>query len=281
MSKFVSAVIFSGSVLMGTSAFGITLGQVDDFNDGTLQSWVSGFPNPVPPLNINDVGQLGVGDHVMQVRSNGALGGAGSLPVVFNNAQWIGDYLAAGVTSITLDINNLSAVDINPGLEIRGSLGQLFTFDGPLVPALSGWQSITIDVTPSNLVGANVLAILAGVNELRFRNIISGLSIAPAAATIAYYDNITATGDLDGDLDGDGFVGITDLNIVLGDWNLNVPPANPLADPSGDNFVGIEDLNTVLGNWNAGTPPAAAAVPEPASMVLLGLGASVLLRRRG
>jgi uncharacterized protein DUF4832/uncharacterized protein DUF4874 len=60
-----------------------------------------------------------------------------------------------------------------------------------------------------------------------------------------------------GDLDGDGFVGITDLNIVLGAWNQNVPPGNPFADPSDDGFVGIEDLNVVLGNWNAGTPPRA------------------------
>jgi len=58
-----------------------------------------------------------------------------------------------------------------------------------------------------------------------------------------------------GDLDNDGFVGIADLNIVLGNWNQNIPPGDPLADPSGDGFVGIDDLNTVLGNWNAGTPP--------------------------
>jgi len=76
---------------------------------------------------------------------------------------------------------------------------------------------------------------------------------------------------LRGDLDGDGFVGINDLNIVLGVWNQNVPPGNPLADPSGDGFVGIEDLNTVLGNWNAGTPPVAVGplVPEPASGLLM------------
>ncbi len=86
---------------------------------------------------------------------------------------------------------------------------------------------------------------------------------------------------LTGDLDGDGFVGINDLNIILANWNQNVPPANPLADPSGDGFVGIDDLNTVLGNWNAGTPPpAAAAVPEPATLVLFTLAGSALLRRR-
>jgi PEP-CTERM motif len=105
----------------------------------------------------------------------------------------------------------------------------------------------------------------------------------PIDATM-YFDNILITRTiadlLPGDLDGDGFVGITDLNLVLGNWNQNIPPGDPLADPSGDNFVGIEDLNTVLGNWNAGVPPAAgAAVPEPASLALLGFGACAMLRR--
>ncbi|MEZ6191109.1 MAG: hypothetical protein R3C45_07420 [Phycisphaerales bacterium] len=40
-----------------------------------------------------------------------------------------------------------------------------------------------------------------------------------------------------------------------------------MADPSGDGFVGIEDLNIVLGNWNAGTPPTDGAnIPEPTSL---------------
>ena len=86
---------------------------------------------------------------------------------------------------------------------------------------------------------------------------------------------------LTGDLDGDGFVGINDLNIILANWNQNVPPADPAADPSGDGFVGIDDLNEVLGNWNAGTPPTAAAIPEPATLALLAMfGAGVIARRR-
>lgn len=91
----------------------------------------------------------------------------------------------------------------------------------------------------------------------------------------------TPVQSLAADLDGDGFVGITDLNIVLGAWNQSVPPGNALADPSGDGFVGIEDLNVVLGNWNAGTPPNDSAnIPEPASLALLSMYALVMIRRR-
>ncbi len=83
-----------------------------------------------------------------------------------------------------------------------------------------------------------------------------------------------------GDLDGDGFVGLADLDIILNNWNQSIPPGNPLADPTGDNFVGLADLDIVLNNWNAGTPPGPAAIPEPASVVFLTLGALGLGRRR-
>ena len=99
--------------------------------------------------------------------------------------------------------------------------------------------------------------------------------------TFHRFKNVLPALAIEGDLDGDGFVGIDDLNIVLGNWNQNVPPATPLADPSGDGFVGIDDLNVVLGNWNAGAPPTASTnIPEPASLalILLMAGAKMLPR---
>ncbi len=89
---------------------------------------------------------------------------------------------------------------------------------------------------------------------------------------------------LPGDLNGDGFVGIEDLNIVLGNWNQSVVSGlHQLGDPSGDGFVGIEDLNEVLGNWNAGLPLTGqppSVIPEPAGLILLGSAAVLCLRCR-
>jgi PEP-CTERM motif-containing protein len=104
--------------------------------------------------------------------------------------------------------------------------------------------------------------------------------LGSAGVTGDYFTYSTVATSIDGDLNSDGFVGIDDLNIVLGAWNQAVTAGDLLSgDPSGDGFVGIDDLNTVLGNWNAGSPPA-AAVPEPATLALLGLGGMALLKRR-
>ena len=89
------------------------------------------------------------------------------------------------------------------------------------------------------------------------------------------------TAELSGDLNGDGFVGVDDLNIVLVHWNQNVTPGELLlGDSNGDGFVGVDDLNQVLVNWNNGTPPDAAVIPEPSTLGLLAIGACGLLRHK-
>lgn len=84
-----------------------------------------------------------------------------------------------------------------------------------------------------------------------------------------------------GDFNKDGFVGIEDINIVLGNWNLTVPMGDlSFGDGSGDGFVGIEDLNIILGNWNTGTPPVDVAVPEPVACMVIAVGFVALGGRR-
>ena len=110
----------------------------------------------------------------------------------------------------------------------------------------------------------------------------------PGASSIygrSAFDNVSLTADgessLLGDLDGDGFVGGADLDIVRSFWGQEVTPGNKLhGDPSGDGFVGGDDLDEVRAHWGEGTPPGPAPVPEPAVWVLVVAGGLWLVVRR-
>lgn len=103
----------------------------------------------------------------------------------------------------------------------------------------------------------------------------SDLTVAHQYLTAGNYDVVIQAMDNEGawtglelpagDLDEDGFVGLGDLNIVLLNWNQNVPPADPRADPNGDGFVGLSDLNVILLNWNKSSFSFEMAVSDETS----------------
>jgi len=88
------------------------------------------------------------------------------------------------------------------------------------------------------------------------------------------------------DINGDGFIGGTDLNFVLAKWGQNVTAYDRAnGDLNGDGFVGGSDLNLVLGAWGQNLYAGAInAVPEPSAICLLaigGLGVTLYRRRSG
>ena len=112
------------------------------------------------------------------------------------------------------------------------------------------------------------------------------LAVNDADEGVFDVDNIVITEGtsetLLGDLDDDGFVGGSDLDIIRSFWGQTVTPGNKLhGDPSGDGECAGDDLDLVRAHWGEGTPPGPAGVPEPSALILLASGViGVLLARR-
>ena len=76
-----------------------------------------------------------------------------------------------------------------------------------------------------------------------------------------------------GDFDGDGFVGLSDLNILGANFNTMGGATLATGDADGDGNVTLADLNILGANWN---PAPAVAVPEPSSFAVIALGSALL-----
>ncbi len=190
--------------------------------------------------------------------------------------------------------------------EVLTVLGDVVLEDGSVVTfdiATSGVNDL-LDITGSLKADGTLEVVFGGVVALQlgdtfdlfdFASASGGFDsyVLPTLDSGLYWDTsaLLTTGvlavvdtqpTLVGDLNGDGFVGLDDLDIVLSAWNQNVTAGDWAAgDPSGDGYVGLDDIDFVLGNWNAGTPAgASAAIPEPASVALIGVGGLCVLKRR-
>jgi hypothetical protein len=174
----IAASIAFGLLLFAGSARAIVVGQVDDFEDGTLQNWANGGAPGVPPvLNINTGGPAGANDNFMQVTSDGS--GAGKFLTVFNRAQWLGDYVATGMTAIEMDLRNLGSVSLNIRLAFKnssglGAPGYLSTTPFTLA-AGSGWQHAIFLINPATMTAVGSPAAFntffaGGFDEMRIIN---------------------------------------------------------------------------------------------------------------
>ena len=82
---------------------------------------------------------------------------------------------------------------------------------------------------------------------------------------------------LAGDINGDGQVGSSDLDVVRANWGQAVTPGDIAAgDLTGDGAVGSADLDVIRANWGA---TSTAAVPEPGPWILLLALAGFALQR--
>jgi hypothetical protein len=175
--RYLKSVIGAGLLALGLAlpAQAVSLGQIDTFEDGTTQNWVTallGSPNPAPPVNVPTGGPAGVDDNFLLLTALGG-NGPGSRLSGINLSQWAGDYLAAGVNTLRMDVNNLGAVDLSLRLmfadPMAGPPANVAFTDAILVPAGGGWTPISFFFSPASLISGlgDVTTALTNTTEIR------------------------------------------------------------------------------------------------------------------
>lgn len=213
MTRFTK--LLATALLVGSSSARLAgaqplVGQVDDFEDGTSQGWffgggpvgITGFPL-VPPGG----GPAGALDGFMSLLSTGLQGPGGRL-TISNAGQWAGNYLAAGIGAIAMDVNNTGPTDLDLRLvfETLGPAGPTniaFSIDPIHLFGGSGWQRIVFPIAPTDLmshpalVGSTVLGALASTTLIRLyhspaANSPNPFVPIPTVTAALGVDNITA-----------------------------------------------------------------------------------------
>ncbi len=174
VSVCVAAVLGAG-VQVG---FAITFGQLDDFEDGTTMGWAHGAPSPNPPTNIPNGGPLGKGDNYVLNTSMGGIGPGGRM-VMFNRAQWTGDYLAAGVTEIEASMINIGGGALSVRIGIERNAGERFVSTTAVsLPSDGQWHRVSFGLSAADLTlvggAATLEEVLANVNEVRILSAAGG-----------------------------------------------------------------------------------------------------------
>jgi hypothetical protein len=176
--------------------------------------------------------------------------------------------------------NLFTQADGAVGFIVYGNAGSIQgrTDFGNILDPNAGWQHITAswDGTQVTISVDGVPQVLNGLTGDTFvaGDIGGNLRASDANMGIGGLRRSGDPGSIGQFLDG----AIDNLQITL-----ELPAPVLEGDINGDGFVGIADLNIVLGNWNAGTPPATGtpSIPEPASFALIALGGTAMLKRRG
>jgi hypothetical protein len=199
--KFLSCLFCALLLLPVTPVGAVSLGQIDTFEDGTTQNWLVGLlgaPHPAPPVNVPSGGPAGVDDNYLRLTALGGVG-AGNRLTAINVNQWTGNYLAAGILAIVMDVNNLGTSDLALRLLVADpTVGPptnlAFSSDAIVVPGGSGWTTVTFPFTPADLTAGlgSVGDALTNATELRIFH--STAATFPGEAVVAQLgvDNITA-----------------------------------------------------------------------------------------
>jgi hypothetical protein len=279
----------------------ITIGHVDDFQDGTTQAWLGANVEA-----IADAGPNGAGDTALRASATGAPFGPNGKLLVYNDTErWTGKWTAAGVVQISLDVRNPNAFSLSMRLAIvgtdgffAGGGGDVHSTDGIEVAGDNAWHNITFDVTADDFMPLtaeymNVAAALADVKHFRVLHHPEHSFIGESIDADFLIDNVRtigATTMVPGDYNRNGMVDASDYVVWRKMLNQPVTPGSgadgtgPTGEPDGlVNDLDYSFWRSQFGSSSStgGSGAAAIAVPEPAAWaVVLGFVPALFGGRR-
>ncbi len=187
-----TGLIVALTLLTSAPARAITLGQRDDFTSST-QGWG-------PWTGLATPGPGGASDSYYVLTPDGS--GSSGRVIAHNWAQWAGNYLAAGVRSISLSANNLGVTALSMRVAIgdtsspmQGGTWFVSTVPVPLPPA-SGWSHLFFSLDCADLTSVQGTAscnqVLSGVASLRILHATTPDARGDSLSTVVGLDDITA-----------------------------------------------------------------------------------------
>ncbi|MCC6681270.1 MAG: PEP-CTERM sorting domain-containing protein [Phycisphaeraceae bacterium] len=289
-----------------------------NFNSGSLSARYVRM-TPGNTFYIGDGGAIAADFHMsysaayvnapngVHVRSNGSIAGIGTI-----NGNITGDAgagFAIAETAPTGAWPNIVNGNFDAGnfdltfklgdfpTELANDLGIPQPFDPPYDQLMVNGlfthpTSITIDLTDyvapqdqdyelkvlgwTSETGSHVAPTFYNGSDLTYEYKSDGLYLTAAMAAALH----------PGDANGDGLVNLSDLQILGDNWQSTTATWAE-ADFTGDNIVNLADLQILGDNWGFGVGPdvsfdqalAGVAIPEPTSLLLVGLGGLLVTRR--
>jgi hypothetical protein len=188
------------AILIAQSTGAVTLGQVDDFEDGTVQGWTDGINSPNAPVNLAG-GPPGSTRYLSDVSSG--TGTAGGKMTLFNQAQWVGDFIAAGITEIRawvrVDPSSAGPLNLRIGFRAASEFGMLghVSLNAVVVPDDGVWREVVFpigstDLVPTGFTFLNYTQTMSDVGHMRFINSANVDWQGQNFAATLGIDNITA-----------------------------------------------------------------------------------------
>jgi len=252
-----------------------------------VRYWQPSTTGPIPG-DIDGDGFVGISDlNIVLGEWNQSQGGTGALLSDFSNfsltgtyAQWDGGSFTSGSEDFRVQSNDFGGgwKNLAPALDASGETELRVQLDVNAGNAADKFNIVLIDGDGTERVyrfdsvsnGDDQLLTVDLSNFLQ-DNVIGGVPGLDLSSLTAFH----AQGTFENGEPGQA------MDLIFDELSIGVAGGPALlGDVNGDGFVGIDDLNLILGNWNAGTPPTTGgAIPEPGTLALLGLAGVAITTR--